>query len=77
MAKTNTTSVHRYIASQPAAVRAVLNRVRGMIRKALPDAEEGIAYIPVRLIAGIARFRAEEAAGRGKANAAGPKKVRA
>ena len=33
--------------------------------------------VPVRLIAGIARFRAEEAAGRGKANAAGPKKVRA
>ena len=48
MAKTNTTSVDRSIASQPAAVRAFLDCVRGTIRKALPDAEDGIYCAPCR-----------------------------
>lgn len=44
MAKTNYQSVDEYIAAQPEAVRATLERVRGIIRKALPDAEEAISY---------------------------------
>jgi uncharacterized protein YdhG (YjbR/CyaY superfamily) len=37
-------SVDDYIAGQPSAVRGVLERVRGAIRKALPEAEERISY---------------------------------
>jgi uncharacterized protein YdhG (YjbR/CyaY superfamily) len=37
-------SVSAYIAAQPRAVQASLRRVRGAIRKALPRAEEAIAY---------------------------------
>ena len=122
MAKTNFKSVDEYLASQPAAVRRVLQRVRGAIREALPGAEEAISYqipayklqgravlyfagwkqhyslypatggvaaafrdelasyelskgtirfplsqpVPVKLIARIAKFRAQEAAGREK-----------
>ena len=44
MAKTNLRSVDDYIASQPEATQAVLKRVRGIIRKALPAAEEVISY---------------------------------
>lgn len=44
MAKTNSKSVDEYIASQPKAVRSVLQRVRSVIRKALPEAEEVISY---------------------------------
>lgn len=44
MAKTNFESVDEYLASQPAAVRAVLERVRRAIRKAVPDAVERISY---------------------------------
>jgi uncharacterized protein YdhG (YjbR/CyaY superfamily) len=44
MAKTDFQSVGEYIASQPEAVRAVLRRVRGTIRKAVPKAEEVISY---------------------------------
>jgi len=122
MAKTNFKSVDEYMASQPAAVRRVLQRVRGAIREALPGAEEAISYqipayklhgravlyfagwkqhyslypatgrvaaafieelascelskgtirfplsqpIPVKLIARVAKFRAQEAAGREK-----------
>jgi len=43
MAKTNLKSVDEYMASQPAAVRRVLQRVRGAIREALPGAEEAIS----------------------------------
>ncbi len=119
MAKTNFKSVDEYMASQPAAVRRVLQRVRGAVREALPGAEEAkipayklyrraLLYfagwkqhyslypatgrvaeafkdelasyelskgtirfplsqpIPVKLIARIAKFRAQEAAGREK-----------
>ena len=38
------TAVDRYIEAQPAAVRAVLARVRQTIRRAIPRAEEGISY---------------------------------
>lgn len=42
-----------YIASQPAAVRDILERVRGAIRKALPAAEEVISYnMPTYRVAG-------------------------
>jgi uncharacterized protein YdhG (YjbR/CyaY superfamily) len=44
MAKTDFKSVDEYIALQPEAVQGVLKRVRGIIRKALPGAEEVIAY---------------------------------
>jgi uncharacterized protein YdhG (YjbR/CyaY superfamily) len=42
------TPVDDYLASQPAAARAVLARVRDTLRRALPDAVEGVSYrIPV------------------------------
>ena len=44
MAKTNFTSVDQYLATQPAATRRVLTRVRSTIRKALPGVEETISY---------------------------------
>jgi uncharacterized protein YdhG (YjbR/CyaY superfamily) len=44
VAKTNFKSVDEYIASQPEAVRGVLQRVRSAIRKAVPEAEEVISY---------------------------------
>jgi uncharacterized protein YdhG (YjbR/CyaY superfamily) len=37
-------SVDEYIAAQPEAVRAKLERVRAAIRSAVPEAEEGIGY---------------------------------
>jgi len=37
-------SVDEYIAAQPKNVQTVLKRVRGIIRKAVPGAEETIAY---------------------------------
>lgn len=42
--KTDFKSVDEYIASQPEAVQRVLKRVRGIIRKAVPGAEESISY---------------------------------
>lgn len=39
-----TPTVDRYLAAQPAATRAVLDRVRAAIRKAVPKAEECITY---------------------------------
>ncbi len=58
MAKTDFRSVDEYLATQPAAVRAVLERVRRAIHKALPDAEEGISYqIPAyRLHGGVVLY---------------------
>jgi uncharacterized protein YdhG (YjbR/CyaY superfamily) len=55
MAKVNFTSVDDYIELQPWAARGVLEAVRGVIRKALPRAEEVISYqMPAyRLTAGI------------------------
>ena len=44
MAKTDFESVEEYIAAQPDAVRSTLSRVRGAIRKAVPEAEEVISY---------------------------------
>jgi uncharacterized protein YdhG (YjbR/CyaY superfamily) len=44
MAKTDSKSVDGYLAAQPEAVRAILQRVRGAIRKALPGADEVISY---------------------------------
>lgn len=44
MAQTEFASVDDYIASQPESVRATLERVRGIIRKAVPAAEESISY---------------------------------
>ena len=44
MAKTAYTSVDQYIAAQPAPARIVLQRVRGIVKKAVPDAEETISY---------------------------------
>ncbi len=55
MARAGFESVDEYIAAQPEAVQGVLERVRGAIRKAVPDAEEVISYqIPAfRLPAGL------------------------
>lgn len=131
MARTSFTSVNDYIASQPPAAQRVLKRVRSIIRKAMPGAEEVISYqipaykvngraalyfagwkehfslypstdrlvaafkdelaryevskgtirfplsepVPVKLIEGIAKFRATEAAARVKAKAAAPRKT--
>jgi len=125
MAKTDFKTVDEYIATHPEAVQAVLRRVRGTIRKAVPSAEEVISYqipayklqgaaviyfagwkehyslypasdrmvkafkdelapykvskgtirfpltepVPVKLIEGVAKFRAKEAAERVKAKA--------
>lgn len=44
MAKTNFTSVDDYIAIHPPKVQEVLHKVRGVIRKAIPKAEEAISY---------------------------------
>jgi uncharacterized protein YdhG (YjbR/CyaY superfamily) len=44
MAKTDFKSVDEYIASQPDAVRGILERVRSVIRKAVPEAQEVISY---------------------------------
>jgi uncharacterized protein YdhG (YjbR/CyaY superfamily) len=44
MAKTDFTSVDEYIATRPDDVRAILQRVRRAILKALPGAEEAISY---------------------------------
>jgi uncharacterized protein YdhG (YjbR/CyaY superfamily) len=44
MAKAAFRSVEEYIASQPEAVRGLLERVRSTIRKALPEAGEVISY---------------------------------
>jgi len=46
-------SVGDYIAAQPPEARPVLRRVRATIRKALPNATEGISYrIPVYKLEG-------------------------
>ena len=48
MARITYQSINDYIAGQPARARSVLRRVRATIRRALPDAVEGISYqIPV------------------------------
>jgi uncharacterized protein YdhG (YjbR/CyaY superfamily) len=44
VAKTKSTSVADYIASQPPKARAALRKVRAAMRKALPKAEEVISY---------------------------------
>lgn len=53
MAKTDYKSIDDYIAVQPEAVRGILEEVRGLIRKALPKAQEVISYqIPAYKIDG-------------------------
>jgi uncharacterized protein YdhG (YjbR/CyaY superfamily) len=44
MTKTDFKSVDEYIATHPDNVQAILQRVRGTIRKAVPGAEEVISY---------------------------------
>ena len=44
MAKTRTASVDEDIASQPETGQRILKRVRSIIRKAVPDAQETISY---------------------------------
>lgn len=58
MAKPRFESVDAYLAAQPEAARAVLERVRGILKKALPRAEECISYqIPAyRLPGGVAVY---------------------
>jgi uncharacterized protein YdhG (YjbR/CyaY superfamily) len=54
MAKNDFNSVDDYIASQPETVQVVLERVRSAIRKAVPEAEEGISYrIPTYKLRGL------------------------
>ncbi len=53
MATATFKSVDEYIAAQPEAARAVLRRVRAIIRAALPGAEEVISYqIPAVKLSG-------------------------
>ena len=55
MANTRFKSVDDYIASKPDATQRVLQRVRGVIRKAMPGAEEAISYqIPAYKVNGRA-----------------------
>ena len=55
MAKTDYRSVDDYIAAHPASVQGILQEVRGVLRKALPKAEEVISYqIPAYKIDGAA-----------------------
>jgi uncharacterized protein YdhG (YjbR/CyaY superfamily) len=55
MKKTSATSVESYIAAQPKERRAALERVRRIIRRAIPGAEEGISYqIPAYKLQGRA-----------------------
>ncbi len=44
MAKIDFKSVDEYIASQPEPVQDILNRLRSIIRKTVPGAEEVISY---------------------------------
>lgn len=44
MAKTDFKSVNEYLATLPKGTRTVLQRVRAVIRKAVPEGEEGISY---------------------------------
>ena len=44
MAKTDFKSVDEYLATMPEPTRKVLERVRAIIRKELPDADEVISY---------------------------------
>jgi uncharacterized protein YdhG (YjbR/CyaY superfamily) len=44
MAKAESGGVAAYIAKQPTAAQPILQRVRRIIRKVLPDAEETISY---------------------------------
>jgi uncharacterized protein YdhG (YjbR/CyaY superfamily) len=53
MAKTDFKSVDEYIAAQPEVVQDTLQGIRGIIRKALPEAEEVISYqIPAYKVPG-------------------------
>ena len=55
MAKTDFKTVDEYLATMPDASRKVLNEVRAIIRRALPDAEEVISYqIPAYKRDGVA-----------------------
>jgi uncharacterized protein YdhG (YjbR/CyaY superfamily) len=55
MAKTDFKSVSEYIATQPGEVQPALRRVRSIIRKAMPGAEEAISYqIPAYKLHGSA-----------------------
>jgi uncharacterized protein YdhG (YjbR/CyaY superfamily) len=53
VAKANVGVVDAYIAKQPVAVQPVLQRVRRLIRKVLPQAEETISYqVPTYKVSG-------------------------
>jgi uncharacterized protein YdhG (YjbR/CyaY superfamily) len=53
MPRTKFSSVDEYIAAQPEPARRVLKQVRGVVRKALPGAEEVISYnIPAYKLGG-------------------------
>lgn len=55
MAQTDFKSVAEYIAAQPGATARVLTKVRSVLKKALPTAEEGISYqIPAYKLGGRA-----------------------
>jgi uncharacterized protein YdhG (YjbR/CyaY superfamily) len=44
MANTDFKSINEYIGSRPRAIQGVLRQIRDAIRKAMPQAEEGISY---------------------------------
>lgn len=53
MPKSSFQTVDEYLANLPASTQAVLRKVRAAIRKALPEAEEGISYqIPAYRLGG-------------------------
>jgi uncharacterized protein YdhG (YjbR/CyaY superfamily) len=71
MAQASITTVDEYLAAQPAAAQRVLRRVRTLLRKALPTAEELLSYkIPAyRLPGGGALFAERPAAAAAKQRA--------
>jgi uncharacterized protein YdhG (YjbR/CyaY superfamily) len=57
MAKIQFASVDEYVAAQPESSRPILEKVRSLIRKAVPDAEEVISYqIPAYKLEGGRRI---------------------
>jgi uncharacterized protein YdhG (YjbR/CyaY superfamily) len=52
--RTRVSSVREYIASKPRESRATLEAVRQAIRRAIPRAEEGLAYqVPAYTLNGV------------------------
>jgi uncharacterized protein YdhG (YjbR/CyaY superfamily) len=53
-ARKGPTTIEKYISARPAPVRRILRRIRNVVRRAAPDAEETISYgIPAFTLNGV------------------------